>query len=289
MNNRLQLVPTEARKRGTGSELERELEQLIAGSSYTHDEGEELSKAERTALESLSVEEARVRRIELQKHRHLQSTYQQKARRTKKIKSRNFHRHLKKREKKEAEKEILMEGNEGEMEEKKIKERAAERATLKHSSTGSKWSQGNKKRGVRYMDGELLENVNEQARHREQLKQRVEFEDEEEEEEVEEKQEEKETKIITSTEVLGELGVDNEWLKDKEEEQIMTNLEDAINTDGITVVEDSGVMLLPEMRSTIENSNESDQETEIEKELRNCLEGIFNKTIKVTFFRLEKL
>ena len=53
------------------------------------------------------------------KKRHLQSTYQQKARRLRKNKSRNFHRHLKRREKKEAEKQALQ--TEIETEEKAIK------------------------------------------------------------------------------------------------------------------------------------------------------------------------
>ena len=51
---------------------------IYSGSIYSHEEGDELSKAEQRALESLSIEEAKLRRIELQKHRHLQSTYQQK-------------------------------------------------------------------------------------------------------------------------------------------------------------------------------------------------------------------
>ena len=71
-NKKLQLVPTEAKKRKLGTELEAELEKVIKGSIYTHGEGDELSKAETMALESLSIEEAKLRRIELQKHRHLQ-------------------------------------------------------------------------------------------------------------------------------------------------------------------------------------------------------------------------
>ena len=97
-NKKLQLVPTEAKKTSIGSELERELEAVLKGkegalernliisyklfaylgSIYSHEEGDELSKAEQRALESLSIEEAKLRRIELQKHRHLQSAYQQK-------------------------------------------------------------------------------------------------------------------------------------------------------------------------------------------------------------------
>merc|ERR1739838_1101869 len=74
-NKKLQLVPTEAKKRKLGTELEAELEKVIKGSIYTHGEGDELSKAEKMALESLSIEEAKLRRIELQKHRHLQGSH----------------------------------------------------------------------------------------------------------------------------------------------------------------------------------------------------------------------
>ena len=140
-NKKLQLVPTEAKRRKLGTELEAELEKVIHGSIYTHAEGEELSKAETMALESLSIEEAKMRRIELQKHRHLQAAYQQKARRQKKIKSRNFHRHLKRREKKENEKaQNEEESDEGAEMEQKQKDRARERAELRHATTGSKWS-----------------------------------------------------------------------------------------------------------------------------------------------------
>ena len=140
-NKKLQLVPTEAKRRKLGTELEAELEKVIHGSIYHHGEGDELSKAETMALESLSIEEAKMRRIELQKHRHLQAAYQQKARRQKKIKSRNFHRHLKRREKKENEKaQNQEESDEGAEMEQKQKDRARERAELRHATTGSKWS-----------------------------------------------------------------------------------------------------------------------------------------------------
>merc|ERR1712083_473383 len=101
VNERVQMVPTEARTRKLGTELEQELHQVLYGSKYLPEDGEELSRAEKEILQSVSVEEAKNRRIELQKHRHLQSQYQAKARRMRKIKSKTFHRHLKKREKKE--------------------------------------------------------------------------------------------------------------------------------------------------------------------------------------------
>jgi len=161
-NKKLQLVPTEAKKASIGSELERELEAVLKGSIYSHEEGDELSRAEQRALESLSIEEAKLRRIELQKHRHLQSAYQQKARRLRKIKSRTFHRHLKKREKKEAEKAETK--TEEELELERAKERIDERATLKHASTGSKWSQSNKR--VKFKDDNMLKEINAQIQEK---------------------------------------------------------------------------------------------------------------------------
>ena len=72
VNQRIQMVPTEAKTRKLGSELERELDAILHGSKYIPEEGEELSRAEKMILNSVSVEEAKMRRMELQKHRHLQ-------------------------------------------------------------------------------------------------------------------------------------------------------------------------------------------------------------------------
>ena len=72
VNERVQMVPTEARTRKLGTELEQELHQVLYGSKYLPEDGEELSRAEKEILQSVSVEEAKNRRIELQKHRHLQ-------------------------------------------------------------------------------------------------------------------------------------------------------------------------------------------------------------------------
>merc|ERR1712050_149053 len=130
VNQAVQMVPTEAKTRKLGTELERELDSILHGSKYIPDEGEELSRAEKAILNTVSVEEAKLRRIELQKHRHLQSQYQAKARRMRKIKSKTFHRHLKKREKKEQEGK---EEEEEDIDEKLLKDRAEDRATLKHS------------------------------------------------------------------------------------------------------------------------------------------------------------
>lgn len=54
-------------------------------------EGKDLSLAEEEALKAMSIDEARMRRADLQKHRALLSYHEAKAKRIKKIKSR---RHL---------------------------------------------------------------------------------------------------------------------------------------------------------------------------------------------------
>ena len=279
-NKKLQLVPTEAKRRKVGSELERELEQVIKGSIYTHGEGDELSKAETMALESLSIEEAKLRRIELQKHRHLQAAYQQKARRQKKIKSRNFHRHLKRREKKENEKQENDEEEE-EDEEAKLKQRATERAELRHATTGSKWSKAN--RFVKFADGDLKEAREAQIQLRDKLKERKEFElMDDDDEGVAEEVTKGEEKRVNAKDILAELGesMDNEWLTTKQdEEQVEQQLIGAIETIGTTAIKKGGVMDLPTIVSNAADEaggdDEIDGETEIERELRETIEGNF--------------
>ena len=56
-------------------------------------------------------------------------------------------------------------------------------------------------------------------------------------------------------------------------------MEEAIEIDGKMITEDAGLMKLPEIKikNNLEQQNESDSETEIEKELRECLQG--NKAV----------
>ena len=180
---------------------------------------------------------------------------------------------MKRREKKEAEKDDAL--SEDEAENKKIKIRAEERATLKHASTGSNWSQGNKR--VRYKDQEMLESINQQAKLREKLKERTQFDTDELEENLEANTEKlEEAKPKTSTEILGELGLDNSWLDSKsQDENVISNLKEAIEMDGKQVVEGSGMMNLPEIKQSeeVKQDDENKSESEMEKELRECLEG----------------
>ena len=67
----------------------------------------------------------------------------------------------------------------------RAKERIDERATLKHASTGSKWSQSNKR--VKFKDDNMLKEINAQIQEKNKRIRRTEFEEEQEDEEEDEK------------------------------------------------------------------------------------------------------
>ena len=74
---------------------------------------------------------------------------------------------------------------------------------MKHASTGSKWSQSNKR--VKFKDDNMLKEINAQIQEKNKRTRRVEFEDEEEEDKDEEIVEEKpkETKPAVSVKISG--------------------------------------------------------------------------------------
>ncbi|NWX94320.1 UT14A protein, partial [Nothoprocta pentlandii] len=103
-----------------------------------------LTPRERASLQAMSLEEARQRRAELQKARALQSYYEAKARREKKIKSKKYHRVLKKSKKRKALKEFeLLQKSDPEAALARLEEleqlRMEERMSLKHQNKG-KWA-----------------------------------------------------------------------------------------------------------------------------------------------------
>ncbi|NXA32604.1 UT14B protein, partial [Eudromia elegans] len=103
-----------------------------------------LTHQEKASLQAMSLEEARQRRAELQKARALQSYYEAKARREKKIKSKKYHRVLKKSKKRKALKEFeLLQKSDPEAALAKLEEleqlRMEERMSLKHQNKG-KWA-----------------------------------------------------------------------------------------------------------------------------------------------------
>ncbi|KAM6056947.1 U3 small nucleolar RNA-associated protein 14 homolog A [Theristicus caerulescens] len=103
-----------------------------------------LTPEEVASLQAMSLEEARQRRAELQKARAVQSYYEAKARREKKIKSKKYHRVLKKSKRRKALKEFeLLHKSDPEAALAKLEEleqlRMQERMSLKHQNKG-KWA-----------------------------------------------------------------------------------------------------------------------------------------------------
>ncbi|NXL94301.1 UT14A protein, partial [Alectura lathami] len=103
-----------------------------------------LTPREKASLQAMSLEEAQRRRAELQKARVLQSYYEAKARREKKIKSKKYHRVLKKSKRRKALKEFeLLQKSDPEAALAKLEEldqlRMEERMSLKHQNKG-KWA-----------------------------------------------------------------------------------------------------------------------------------------------------
>ncbi|NXS71907.1 UT14A protein, partial [Pandion haliaetus] len=103
-----------------------------------------LTPEETASLHAMSLEEARQRRAELQKARVVQSYYEAKARREKKIKSKKYHRVLKKSKRRKALKEFeLLHKSDPEAALARLEEleqlRMQERMSLKHQNKG-KWA-----------------------------------------------------------------------------------------------------------------------------------------------------
>ncbi|XP_057213690.1 U3 small nucleolar RNA-associated protein 14 homolog A isoform X1 [Triplophysa rosa] len=103
-----------------------------------------LTPVEEASLMAMSLEEATIRRAELQKARALQSYYEAKAKREKKIKSKKYHRIQKKAKRKEFVKQFeerMKTDPTGALEELKKMEmsRMEERMSLKHQNSG-KWA-----------------------------------------------------------------------------------------------------------------------------------------------------
>ncbi|KAJ7310251.1 hypothetical protein JRQ81_007149 [Phrynocephalus forsythii] len=103
-----------------------------------------LTPQEKASLQAMSLEEAQLRRMELQRARALQSYYEAKARRARKIKSKKYHKVLRKEKRRKVlqEFERLQKANpQAALEEleKMDKARIEERMSLKHQNKG-KWA-----------------------------------------------------------------------------------------------------------------------------------------------------
>lgn len=146
-----------------------------------------LTPVEKASLKAMSLEEAKLRRAELQKARALQSYYESKTRREKKIKSKKFHKVLKKSKLKEAVKafEDLRKTNpDAALEElQKIgKARIEERMSLKHQNSG-KWAKT--KAIMAKYDDDARQAIQEQLQRNKDLTRKIEIASESEESEEE--------------------------------------------------------------------------------------------------------
>uniref|UniRef100_H0X8M4 UTP14C small subunit processome component n=2 Tax=Otolemur garnettii TaxID=30611 RepID=H0X8M4_OTOGA len=144
-----------------------------------------LTPVEKASLKAMSLEEAKMRRAELQRARALQSYYEAKARRAKKIKSKKYHKVMKKGKAKEALKEFehLRKVNPTaalEELEKMEKARMMERMSLKHQNSG-KWAKS--KAIMAKYDLEARQAMQEQLAKNKELMQKLQVVSESEEEE----------------------------------------------------------------------------------------------------------
>ncbi|XP_040261075.1 U3 small nucleolar RNA-associated protein 14 homolog A isoform X1 [Bufo bufo] len=147
-----------------------------------------LTPMEEASLKAMSLGEAKRRRAELQKARALQSYYEAKARREKKIKSKKYHRLLKKVRQKEVLKkfeELRKFNPDAALEEleKLEKARMRERMSLKHQNKG-KWAKS--KAIIAKYDEGARRAMQEQLQKNKELTRKVVVVSEDEEEKVEE-------------------------------------------------------------------------------------------------------
>ncbi|XP_012969220.1 U3 small nucleolar RNA-associated protein 14 homolog B [Mesocricetus auratus] len=146
-----------------------------------------LTPVEKASLKAMSLEEAKIHRAELQRTRALQSYYEARARREKKIKSKKYHKFIKKGKAKKTLKEfeqLLKDCPSAALQElgKMEEARAKERMTLKHQGSG-KWAKS-KAIMARY-DLEARKAIQEQLAKNKELTQKLQVIPENEEEEEE--------------------------------------------------------------------------------------------------------
>ncbi|NXQ57304.1 UT14A protein, partial [Anthoscopus minutus] len=142
-----------------------------------------LTPEEMASLQAMSLEEARRRRAELQKARAVQSYYEAKARRTKRIKSKKYHRVLKKSRRRQALKEFeQLHKSDPAAALARLEEleqlRMQERMSLKHQNKG-KWARS--RAIVAKYDLEARKAMQEQLARNKELMQKVRVEPPEEE------------------------------------------------------------------------------------------------------------
>ncbi|NXD86322.1 UT14B protein, partial [Halcyon senegalensis] len=134
-----------------------------------------LTPEEAASLQAMSLEEAQRRRAELQRARVMQSYYEAKARREKRIKSKKYHRVLKKSKRRKALKEFeLLQKSDPEAALARLEEleqlRMQERMSLKHQNKG-KWARS--RAIIAKYDMEARKAMQEQLARNKELTQKV--------------------------------------------------------------------------------------------------------------------
>lgn len=190
-----------------------------------------LTPVEKASLKAMSLEEVKMRRAELQRARALQSYYEARARREKKIKSKKYHKLLKKEKAKTSLKEFerlqKVDPSAALEELEKIeKARMMERMSLKHQNSG-KWAKS--KAIMAKYDLEARQAMQEQLARNKELTQKLQVASEGEEEAEEEEGDMEEAGAALVPDAVNEVqqnGIQpNPWMLkrrpgDKEEEDI---------------------------------------------------------------------
>jgi len=188
--------------------LEKEIAAVLKGSSgLLERRNKELTESEERALQVVDLQEAMERRKELQKLRALQSYYEIKCKRQKKIKSKKFRKILRKSEKKKEEKRIsnITKREEEELINETEKNRVLERAHLRHRNT-SKWAKRLSNKGNRSKEETQL--LHDQLKVSRQLTEQKAYEPDSEDEENLEAAEDEELPLLKATAD----NADNPWL-----------------------------------------------------------------------------
>lgn len=211
--------------------LEQEIFSLLTANKQPIDDPV-LTPADEASVRAMSLEEAKIRRAELQKNRALQSYYEARARREKRIKSKKYHKIQNKGKRKELLRrfeEMVKSDPAAALEELNRIEvaRMQERMSLKHQNSG-KWARS--KAVMAKYDQEARKAMQEQLEVHKELTRRMVQKEEEEEDEEEEQQEEEEMlpEFVNDVERGGDPA--NPWMRGKlseepPEEQKSNNVE----------------------------------------------------------------
>lgn len=187
-----------------------------------------LTPVEKASLRAMSLEEAKIRRAELQRARALQSYYEARARRMKKIKSKKYHKIVKKGKAKKAIKDFeqlrKVDPNAALEELEKIERaRMMERMSLKHQNSG-KWAKS--KAIMAKYDLEARQAMQEQLAKNKELTQKLQVVSESEEEGGAEEEEALVPDVVN--EVQMNAGGPNPWMlrtcnRDAKEDEVQTD------------------------------------------------------------------